>query len=92
MTELTAKEIESLHADARKTSSAMKALIARRTYDERIAAMKAKERRIDWKQYPWEVRELEERNVTRLAAYKRKRLAHDAFNSYDAAMTAKGLV
>ena len=31
------------------------------------------------------------RNTDRLAAYKRKRLAHDALHGYDAAMAAKCL-
>ena len=79
-------------------------------YDERIDAMKARERDggVRWEstdlygimtlpeiiEMIWSGRryEQESRNITRLAAYQRKRLAHDAFNIYDAAMTAKGLV
>ena len=59
--------------------------------ESKLDTMKVRERRIDWRRYSWEDRELAKRDATRLAAYQRKRLAHDAFNSYDAAMTAKGL-
>ena len=44
-------------------------------YDQRIDAMKARERRVVYAWGYWEQAEQDERNIERLAAYKRKRAA-----------------
>lgn len=58
--------------------------------------MKAKERAFPFNGVavyrPEQQRMHDDRNATRLAAYQRKRLAHDAFNSYIAGHTFSGLL